>query len=225
MDGTLLQSKIYAGYAKAALRIGLAFDVYRPVSASNPLATGNKIATLKAAFTVHTGANFNFNRPADYKAPLFHALLDGAQVSVGDYLKGATATIGPFFIISKDPNVPILAVQTNRTISIFKPEGTFTRPLGISGYGGTIASTANANELAIMTAWPAGVYEGARGTGSANLPGDAGAGMWRIYVPAWPGVLISPGCIVTDDVGNRMIVRSAELTDFGWNIQAIQALV
>lgn len=225
MDGVLLQSKVYMGYAKSALRVGLPFDVYRPTSAANPTAIGNKIKTLQAAFTIHSGNNFNFGKPSDYKGPLFHALLDGAQVQVGDYLNDPATAFGPFYIASMNPIVPILAVQTTRVISIFRPDGLASKPIGVSGYGGTVASTANANETAVMTAWPASVLEGARGIGSGQLPADTGIGIWRVLLPAWSGVLINPGYIITDDVGKRMVVRQAELSDLGWNIQAVQALV
>ena len=224
MDGVLLQSKVYMGYAKSAQRVGLPFDVYRPTSAANPLAGGNKLYTIKAAFTVHSSSDFNFSKPSDFKGPLFHALLDGTQVQRGDYLSSSATVDGPFYIASMDPIVPILAVQTVRTVSVFRSAGA-QKPIGLSGYGGTIASTGDANEVALMTSWPASVLEGARGVGGGELPADAGAGMWRILMPAWSGVIITPGCIITDDIGKRLIVRQAELTDLGWNIQAVQALV
>ena len=228
MDGVLLQSKVYGGYAKAALRVGLDFDLYRPTSATNPLAIGNKLLTLKAAFTVHSGSDFNFSKPSDYKGPMFHALLDGTQVKVGDYLKSSVSPDGPFFIIGADPIVPILAVQSNRTVSVFKPDdaaGSGSRPIGVSGYGGTIATTANANEYAVMTGWPASVLEGSRGMTGGALPIDAEMPLWRILMPAWAGVLINPGYVIQDDANKRMIVKQAELSNLGWNIQAVQALV
>ncbi len=224
MDGALLQSKVYGGFAKAAKRIGLPFDVYRPASASNPLAGGNKIATIPAAFTVHSSSNFNFEKPSDFKGPLFHALLDGTQVHRGDFLNDPATVFGPFYIASMDPIVPILAVQTNRVVTVYRPAGS-AKPIGVSGYGGTIASTGDANEVALMTAWPASVLEGARGVGAGVLPADTGVGMWRVLMPYWTGVQITPGSIIIDDAGKRMIVRQAELSDLGWNIQAVQALV
>jgi hypothetical protein len=224
MDGVLLQSKVWMGYAKSAQRVGLDFDVYRPTSAANPIVTGTKIATVKAAFTVHSSSDFNFSKPSDYKGPLFHALVDGNQVRVGDYLKSAATVDGPYFIASMDPIVPILAVNTNRIVTVLRPGGA-AKSIGLSGYGGTVASTGDANELALMTAWPASVLEGARGVGGGELPADAGAGMWRVLMPSWSGVLITPGSVIADDIGRRLIVRQAELTDLGWNIQAVQALV
>ena len=217
MDGATLQAKVYAGYAKAALRIGLPYDLYRPTSAFSPMG-GAKLATLPASFTVHGPANFNFGVPSDYQKPLFHALLDGAQVQIGDYLLSETNVQGPFFIIAKDAGVPILAVQCNRTLSAWAPGPSLS--VGANDYSGTTQD----NETAIMTAWPASVLLGARGVRDQQLPEDAGYGSWRILMPYWAGVIIRAGTILTDDLGNRMVVQSAELQDLGWRIDATQAV-
>jgi hypothetical protein len=217
MDGLTLQAKVYAGYAKAAQRIGLPYDIYRPTSFVEPLG-GMKIATIPAAFTQHGAGNFDFSKPSDYAKPMFHALLDGTQVQVGDYLVSENNPQGPFFIAAKDAGVPILAVQTNRTISAFNPGPTLG--LGANVYSGTTL----ANETAIMLNWPASVLLGSRGVRDQQLPEDAGYGSWRVLMPAWPGVVIRPGTILNDDVGNRMIVVSAELQDLGWRIDATQAV-
>jgi hypothetical protein len=217
MDGVRLQAKVYAGYAKAAQRIGLPYDLYRPTGPNNPIG-GAKIATIPAAFTVHGPGNFEFGKPSDHKTPLFHALLDGTQVLLGDYLVSENNPQGPFFIAAKDAGVPILAVQTNRTISAFNPGPTLA--VGANAYSGTTL----ANETAILTNWPASVLLGSRGVRDQQLPEDAGYGSWRVLMPAWPGVVIRPGTILNDDVGNRMIVVSAELQDLGWRIDATQAV-
>jgi hypothetical protein len=217
MDGLTLQSKVYAGYAKAALRIGLPYDIYRPMTWDNPLADG-PVATVPAAFTVHGPSNFQFGTPADYQKPLFHALLDGAQVQVGDYLVSETNPQGPFFIAAKDAGVPVLAVQCNRTLTAWAPGPVLS--VGANGYSGTT----QANETAFMTGWPASVLLGARGDRDQQLPEDAGYGSWRILMPHWPGAVIRAGTILTDDINNRMIVQSAELQDLGWRIDATQAV-
>lgn len=219
MDGALLQTKVYAGFAKAAQRVGLTYDIYRPTSANNPISVGNKILTLPAAFAVHGPANFNFTVPSDYQKPLFHALVDAAQIRVGDYLNNPANTFGPFFIAAMEPFKPVLAVQTNRTLTFYTP-GVQGAPIGASGYGGTTA----ANETAFMTAWPASVLLGARGVRDQVLPEDAGYGSWRILVPAWTGAVIRSGTVIRDDIANRYIVQSAELQDFGWRIDAQQAV-
>ncbi len=217
MDGATLQAKVYAGYARAALRVGLPYDLYRPTGPNNPTG-GAKLATLSAAFTVHGQANFQFGAPSDYQKPLFHALLDGTQVQIGDYLVSETNVQGAFFIASKDAGVPILAVQCNRVLTAWTPGPALA--IGANGYSGTNQG----NETAIMIAWPASVLLGARGVREQKLPEDAGYGSWRILMPAWAGVTLRPGTILTDDLGNRMIIQSAELQDLGWRIDAQQAV-
>lgn len=217
MDGATLQAKVYAGYAKAALRIGLPYDLYRPTGPNNPMG-GAKLTTLPAAFTVHGPGNFDFSKPSDHKQPLFHALVDGAQVLVGDYLVAQTGVAGPFFIAAMQAATPILAVQCNRTLSAFNPGPALS--IGANGYSGTNQG----NETAILTNWPASVLLGSRGVRNQSLPEDAGYGSWRVLLPAWAGVTIRPGTILSDDLGNRMVVQSAELQDLGWRIDAQQAV-
>jgi len=219
MDGVLLQTKVYAGFAKAAKRIGTPFDIYRPTTAFNPLAPANMIGTTPAAFTPHGPSNFDFTKPSDWQKPSFHALLDPTQVIPGDYLVSETPPFGPFFICSKDPAVPVLAVQCNRTISAFTP-GPAPRPLGASSYGGSTLS----NETALLTAWPCSILLGSRGIRNNELPGDAGYGSWRILLPPSAVVSLRPGTIVTDDLDNRFVIQSAELQDLGWRIDAQQAV-
>ena len=147
---------------------------------------------------------------------MFHALLDGSQVCIGDYLIPSSGPGGPFFIAAMQPNVPILAVQCNRTLSAFNPGPVLN--IGANAYAGTT----QANEAAIMAAWPASALLGARGVRDQTLPSDAGYGSWRILMPYWEGVRIRPGTILVDDLTNRMVVQSAELQDLGWRIDATQ---
>ena len=215
MDGATLQAKLYSGYAKAATRIGLPFDLYRPATWNDPLADG-PIANMNAAFTVHGPSNFQFGVPSDYQKPLFHALLDGSKVQIGDYLIPSSGSGGPFFIAAKQPDVPILAVQCNRTLSAFQPGPALS--IGANSYAGTT----QANENEIMKNWPSSVLLGARGVRDQTLPSDAGYGSWRILMPYFLGVLIRPGTILVDDLTNRIVVQSAELQDLGWRIDATQ---
>jgi len=223
MDGATLQARVYAGYAKAALRVGLPYTIYRPTVATSPaIAIGNVIATIAAAFTVHSGGNYSFNRPSDYEKPTFHALLDGSQIQVGDYL-ASTGKPGPFFIASKDPLVPILAVSCNRTISIATPGPAGFTPGPSTGYAGTVGTALASNEPKFLTSWPASVLQGARSVSNKLLPGDVGSGMWAVLFPALAGVSVSSGDIISDDLGQRYTVRTAENTALGWRLSAESA--
>ncbi|WP_376960111.1 hypothetical protein ABNQ39_20585 [Azospirillum sp. A26] len=195
MDGTKLQAKVYGGYAKAAQRIGLPFDVYRPSDATDPLATGNKVVT---ALPAHFTADGNYTKPNTYGQATWQAMVDGSQVAVGDYLTGDPGT---FFIAAKQPLLPILAVGCNRTVSLTQ--------------GGTSP---------VAVGWPASILvESPRG----DLPLEDVAGnpanpSWRVLLPAVTSVQIDVADLLTDELLRQYIINSAELTDLGWRISAVQ---
>ncbi len=217
MDGATLQAKIYAGYAKAAQRIGLPYDVFRPTSTDDPLSGVNWVANVNAAFTIHSASQFAFDKPSDHKNSLYHCLADGSQLQIGDFLTNEAAD-GTFFIASMDAAVPIFAIECNNVLSAWNPGPSLS--IGANGYSGTNPG----NETAILTAWPASVLLGSRATRDQQLPEDAGFGSWRIMMSAYPGVVIRPGTILTDDQNRRMVVQVAELQDLGWRIDATQAV-
>lgn len=211
MDAAKLQQKVYAGYAKAALRIGPAYSLYRPTSAINPFSSG-PVTTLNASFNAE---DMTYSRPNKYGKPTWFCLVDGSQVRVGDYLINATQT---FFIAAMQPILPILAVDCNRTISVRRPQQ--QTGFGAQPYGGDTA----AGETALMTGWPASVLQGTKGEkNEVNLPGDVRNPWWQILLPAFPGVVMGTSDIITDDLQRRYVISSAEQTDLGWRITAQQA--
>jgi hypothetical protein len=212
MNGVTLQARIYAGYAKAAQRIGLPFDLYRPTGPANPLAPGNKLATLPASFRVDD----RYREAQVYGKSQWLAYLDDSQTQVGDYLIGENAS---YFVAAQRPLLPVLTVACTRTVSVFRiavPTG-----FGALGYGGTI----DGSEVPLMTGWPASVLQaGKGGRNDVNLPADVQAPGWTMLLPAWSGVVIEPSDIVTDDLGRRHIVSVPELTDLGWRLIVQQAV-
>jgi hypothetical protein len=211
MDATKLQKKVYAGYTKAALRIGPVFSLFRPSDPLNPLGFG-PIATLNASFNAE---DMTYGRPNKYGKPTWYCLVDGTQTQVGDYLINATQT---FFIAAMQPILPILAVDCNRTINVLRPQQ--QTGLGAVGYGGDT----DANETPLMTGWPASVLQGTKGEkGEVNLPGDVRNPWWQMLFPAFPGVNLRTADIITDDMNRRYVISSAELTDLGYRCTAQQA--
>src|ERR1017187_5435303 len=93
MDGATLQSRLWVGYGKAALRIGTSHGVYRPSGTTNPLVIGNLIETISAVFAIHV-AQYTFDKPSDYKDNLFHGLFDATNVHQWDYLAGPSPGVG-----------------------------------------------------------------------------------------------------------------------------------
>lgn len=220
MDAATIQAKIYAGYAKAAQRVGFQFDVYRPNGIANPLASGNKLTTINASFTPGQ-KGFPFDRAPAHKDTLFGGLYDGTQTQVGDYL---TATPGQggqgtYFVAFMPSLQPILTVFCNRTINVLSPGPSQTFGAQTAYQGSTPA-----NQAPVMTAWPASLLFEARGRADqVGLPLDLRAPYFTILMPALSGVDVRAGMIVTDDEDRQYVVEAAELSPFGWRITAQQA--
>ncbi|MDF7658321.1 hypothetical protein PUG81_05015 [Erwiniaceae bacterium L1_54_6] len=214
MDAAKLRGKVYIGYGKAAKRIGYVAQQYRATSASSPLQT-TALQTLNASFTT----NFTYSVPNKYGQATWLGVFDGREFLPGDYL--VSPQDGTFFVAAMQTTLPIYCVQTNRTIDVLR---TTQQPGGggVQGYGGTT----EANEVAIMSGWPASVLQGTKGEKSpVNLPADAKTPWYVILLPAFGDVILRTSDIITDDIGRRYVISSAELTDMGWRITAMQALV
>ncbi len=210
MNAATLQSKIYAGYGKAALRLGYTTDLYRPSSPDFPLS--NKITSLPVSFN---SQDMRYSKPNKYGPSPWFGVFDGTIARVGDYLTNTHD--GTFFIAAMQQALPILVVQTNRIINILRPQQ--QTGVGALGYGGDTA----ANETALMSGWPASVLQGTKGgKGGANLPGDTQNPWWAILLPVFPGVILRSGDLITDDLQRRYAISSAELSDLGWRLTAAQ---
>ncbi len=209
-DGTSIQAKIYHGYAKAAQKLGLSYGHYRPLTANDPITDPNQLATLSASFC----PDGSYRKPSAYGKPLWQCLADGSQLQVGDYLAGGST----FFIAAMQPLLPIIAVECNRVVTVSRPG-----PADFVGSGPYGASTPG-TEVKLMTGWPASVLQGTKGEkNDVNLPGDVRLPWWAILMPQFADVVIETSDILTDDLGRRYIVSSAELTDLGWRMTAQQA--
>jgi hypothetical protein len=211
MDSTKLQQKVWAGYAKAALRIGPIFTLFRPSDAINPFQYG-PVTSLNASFNAE---DMTYGRPNKYGKPTWYCLVDGTQTLVGDYLINDAQT---FFIAAMQPILPILAVDCNRTINVLRPQQ--QTGVGAVGYGGDT----DANETLLMQGWPASLLQGTKGEkNEVNLPGDVRNPWWQMLMPAFSGVVLQSADIVTDDIGRRYIISSAELSDLGWRCTMMSA--
>ena len=214
MNGALLQAKIYAGYAKAALRLGFVCSQYRPTAVTAAIVSGNLLGTLTAGFDA--AADFSYDKPALHGKPLRYALVDGARVQPADYLVAPDAT---YFIAGMEPLLPIVAVICNATLSVLRP--TPNASVGAQPYGGDIV----ANETPVLTAWPGSIVQGTKGEkGDTNLPGDIRMPWYSVLLPALPGgVQIETADVMTDSLGRRFKISSAELGALGWRLTAALA--
>jgi hypothetical protein len=216
MDAATIQAKIFAGRAKAALRIGYDCQVFRPTSVTAaPLAS--PVTTLRAAFNAADGT---YKGPSLYGKPVWFGDLDGSQVRPGDYLvrtlDGAT-----FFVAAMQPLLPIVLIDCPRTLRVTRQQA--QTAVGAVSYGGLqVASEAPVLGLASdhLTYWPASILMGKSAGDSLNLPGSAATAGWRVLLPPSVPVVVMAGDTLTDDLGRRFMVNAAELTDLGWRINA-----
>lgn len=212
MNGLKLQDRLYLGLGRSARYVGRSANAYRPKSPFNPLDPTNRFLRLPATFVSAKG---NENRTIGYGEALCHGIFDGSYTRVGDYLVMPT---GIFFVASQDPLLPILCVRTNRTISVSRPN--MQSATAANAYGGYTSGQSSI----LMTDWPVSVLGENRSSASeTKLPSDQAIPYWAILLPAQAGITLSPGDIVTDDLGRTAVIAGSELTDLGWRISAKMA--
>jgi hypothetical protein len=215
MDGTLLQQKIYFGYAQAAARIGLICNQYRPTSAlSAAIASGTLVQTLAASFNAK---DFGYMKAQEYGKAVWYCIADGRQIAPSDYFQRPDGDI--FFIADMQPLLPIVAIECNRTVSLFRPQQ--QSGVGGLGYGGDTVAL----QTPLVTQFPASVLMATKSDRSlVNLPGDVRNPAWTVLLPALPGAVeMRSEDVITDDQERRYVISGAELTELGWRISAVQA--
>ncbi len=192
--------------------IGTTYHHYRPTSASNPVSVATQLADMPVSLNADDPT---YARPNVYGKATWYGVMDGAQLAVGDYIVGIEGT---FFIAALQQLLPIFLVSCNRVATVSSAASTATA--GLVAYNADLVST----ETVLMTAWPCSILQGSKGEhNSTDLPGDVRTPWMKVLMPAWAGVIINTGDIITDDLGRRLIVSNPELTDLGWNMTAIQA--
>ncbi len=212
MDGTRLQQIVMGAYGKAAQQIGTPYQQYRPISATDPISV---IALLGSMQVSMNADDPTYARPNVYGKATWYAVADGTQLAVGDYLVGVEGT---FFIAAIQQLLPIFVVNCNRIASVTRAEE--NSGAGMQPYNADEVST----EIALMTQWPCSILQGTKGEkGNSDLPGDVRSPWVAILLPYWSAVTLRTSDIVTDDLGRRYIISSAELTDLGWRLTALQA--
>lgn len=222
MDATLLQSKIYQGYSKAAKRLGYQCDVFRPAGTADPLASSNRIAGMLASFNAN---DMGYKRPNLYGDPTWFGLYDGTVTRTGDYVRRAFDQ-DVFFVGEQQPHLPIVMIECNRKLRVIRnalPAG-----VGAVSYGGECTGSASdvlgqAGAGTFGTGWPASILLGGRSenTGS-GLPTTTKNAGWRILLPSSVPVVLNAGDIAIDDLGRRYAFQACELSSLGWRINATE---
>jgi hypothetical protein len=174
---------------------------------------GNLLFELPVSFNAD---DMTYSKPNLYGDPLWYALVDGTNLEEGDYCVGPQGT---FFIAALEPLLPILVVQCNRVVSIFRPQG--QSGVGLGAYGGNTDTT----ETLLVAGRPCSILQGTKGEkADSNLPGDTRSPWWQILMP-YAGVDLTFDDVIVDDLGRRYIVSSPERTDLGWRLTAMSAVV
>jgi hypothetical protein len=214
MNGLHLQDRIYSASGRAAARIGLPCDLYRPTGPDHPTHQSNFRLRLNVIFLPLGG---HTRRPAPAANPLWEAALDAAYTKPGDILLRRTDR-EIYFIAAQQPLLPVLCVRSPHRITIKRPASA-SYP-GVNIYGGTVAAL----ETIIAKDWPAAILAaGGQSTGLASLPAELNPGMWQVLLPSSLDIALLPTDIVTDDRGRAGVIASIETTEYGSRLTVKQA--
>lgn len=172
---------------------------------------GNYLFTLKVSLNAE---DMKYGKPNKYGKATWYALVDGTNLEVGHYFIGPQGT---FFVAAMQPLLPILVVECNRVVSIFRPQAQTVD--GIAPYGGNTAD----NQTLLVAGRPCSILQGTKGEkADASLPGDTRSPWWAILMPE-AAVDIRMDDIIVDDRGIRYVASSVELSDLGYRITAMMA--
>lgn len=209
VDYNLIQNRLDRGYAKASAVLGPPYQQYRAVGPNNPLATPMGAVDVWAT----TDAALKGTTPMQFGKAQWFGALERDNVQVGDYLVGQ---LGTFFVASTDYPGPVGLVYCNRIIGIARALDALPQGASLQRFG-----TAIQTAQAFMSGWPASVLQLSSGSkmGSTglNLPSDAKLPGIAILLPATTP-MIQFNDVVTDDLGRRYMLASAELSTLGWRL-------
>jgi hypothetical protein len=212
MNGRKLQDRLYLGLGLSARHIGQFADAFRPSGPFDPLDKQNRILRLLATVVSTRGKYSHTNLFGD---ALWYGVFDASYTRPGDYI---VMQSGTFFVASQAPLLPVLCVKTNRLISIARPK--MQASIAANSYGGYVLGASTA----LMGGWPASVLgENRTSHSAADLPTDQVVPYWNVLVPSPAKVVLSPGDVITDDLGRTALISGSELTDLGWRISAKMA--
>lgn len=226
MKAEQIHAKIYAGRGKAALRLGLSYDVWRPVQASDPFT--NQIATIKAAFNAGDNKYKNPNMPGD---PIWFGDFDGRLTQTGDYLICSGNHEDIKYIAAQQHLLPIIVVECNRSVRLLRSKK--SQSVGYVGHSGLdYAATENDDILGMapdnnggkFLGWPCSIILG-RGQMRNPEPLPASSAEqtgWQILLPSSVPAVINANDILIDDLGRKYSISAAEQSDIGWRIKATE---
>jgi hypothetical protein len=233
MDGLQINQKIRFGYEKAAAKLGEPYALYRSAIPFTPIAFGNLIGTLPMVPS-QDWTWMKANRPGN---AIWFVCVDGQDSSLplsateGDYFLGDKT----FFILSKEYQLPMQAVECNKLINVLRPYQATT-----PGYtSGNYAGYQETQATVIMQNMPISMLINKQGSrAESKLPTDTLQPTWTCLMPNLGNVDVRtgdmvvglsdidslaamPGIVATDD---RFVISATEETEFGWRLTCSQMM-
>ncbi|CAN7328822.1 hypothetical protein LJR084_001918 [Variovorax sp. LjRoot84] len=224
MDAATLQDRIYRGYGKAAVRLGVLHDVFRPSGVLDPLASVSKLLAILASFNAE---DWKYIKPSKYGKPFWYGLFDATPTRPGDYLVGPAVT---YFIAAQQLHLTVLCVECNRSVALLRAPAPASST-GAQPYGGVCAADSDAAlgslnpDGSLATGWPCSILLGGRQEHGTDLPMAVNNAGFQVLLPPSVPLVIRASDVFLDDLGRRYIVEAAELTDLGWRINSREAHV
>jgi hypothetical protein len=201
MDAAKIQQKIYAGYGKAAQRIGPTYSLYRSSSFMNPIQPSNLVKTLPASFNIN--GSYTGQTKADQL--YWQIIADGSQLKVGDYLVGPAT----YCVLALDSLLPPIALRCTQTLSFSKPA--INGAPGLQPYPTPEIGTAYATGIPAVL----GVKK-ETGRPIANLPGDNALRTFYSAFFYMPDGMVEERDQASDENGNKYQIISAQYGLLGY---------
>ncbi|MDT7953345.1 MAG: hypothetical protein RQ966_17725 [Acetobacteraceae bacterium] len=188
------------GLGNAARATGHDYDVFRPRTPLDPLASENLIMRLPMSLgSVSSGLRL----PRGFERAIT-ATFDALASQVGDYLRGPR---GVLFIAVLPPLRRAVCILTNASVDVLRASGSVAA--GLNAYGGVTETSLSI----VLRDWPVQIVSAGSGR-SGTLPADGGQTNWSVVMPRTP-VPVLPSDILQDSAGRRYLVRTAEMTEAG----------
>lgn len=217
VDFARIQNRIYYGYTKAAIRLGTNHDIYRSPDGLTPIQDANFIATT----LVGIDQDYTYKKAKKYGDYTWQFLPQNGLTLMQnyDYLVGGQVTYFIVDIASDDRLSPPTCVECNAIINLVRPVSALTP-------GTNPIQQYNNNGLIILNAVPCCILERGRMDGTNyKLPTSVKLPYYELTIPEFDNVKINTGDVITDDLGRRMSVISAERTKKNLGFRLIAGLL
>lgn len=204
VDFARVQNRIYYGYGKAAIRLGTTHDIYRSATGIDPLQPSNFFGSQ----LISVDQDLTYVKTRKYGDLLWQFLpFNGLLLQNYDFFLNSDVTYYITDIVPTDRLSPPQCMECNAVVSVTIPINNLVP--GVNDYqqynplAGTI----------LISNCPCAILEHGRTAEiSLKLPTSVKLPYYEVYLPDFDGVVIKPGYIVTDNIGRRMAVISAERT-------------